>query len=299
MRTSIAPPATRRWPARRRGPASLSGTGPLRRVGVGLMWLIVLANVAGLGWMALQAFRDTRSILATPWGLPKGFSVENFVEAWTVSDFATATWNSTWVTLVSSVLTVAVAAPAAYWLSRQESRLSRGLTLFFVLGLGVPVQVILIPLFVMLNSVRLIDSLVGLNLVYIGLSMPFTVFLLTGFFRSLPAELEEAAALDGASPAGVFWRVMLPMAKGGMLTAFVLQLIGHWNETLLAVTLLHSTENYTLPVALISFVQQQTYSGADWGGLFAGLCIIVLPMLAVYVWLGRRLTEGLTLGMGK
>ncbi|MCW3815979.1 carbohydrate ABC transporter permease [Micromonospora sp. DR5-3] len=268
-------------------------------MGVGLMWLIVLANVAGLGWMALQAFRDTRSILATPWGLPKGFSVENFVEAWTVSDFATATWNSTWVTLVSSVLTVAVAAPAAYWLSRQESRLSRGLTLFFVLGLGVPVQVILIPLFVMLNSVRLIDSLVGLNLVYIGLSMPFTVFLLTGFFRSLPAELEEAAALDGASPAGVFWRVMLPMAKGGMLTAFVLQLIGHWNETLLAVTLLHSTENYTLPVALISFVQQQTYSGADWGGLFAGLCIIVLPMLAVYVWLGRRLTEGLTLGMGK
>ncbi|GAA0715321.1 carbohydrate ABC transporter permease [Dactylosporangium roseum] len=277
----------------------LHGTGPIRRLGVALMWLIVLANVAGLVWMVLQAFRDTRSILASPWELPHAASVENFVQAWTVSDFATATWNSTWVTVVSSVLTVAVAAPAAYYLSRQESRLSRGLTLFFVLGLGVPAQVILIPLFVMLNSVHLVDSLIGLNLIYIGLSMPFTVFLLTGFFRSLPMELEEAAALDGASPTGVFWRVMLPVAKGGILTAFVLQLIGHWNETLLALTFLQSTENYTLPVALISFVQQQTYSGADWGGLFAGLCIIVIPMLAVYVWLGRRLTEGLTLGMGK
>ena len=84
-----------------------------------------------------------------------------------------------------------------------------------------------------------------------------------------------------------------------LLTAFVLQVVAHWNETLLALTLIQSTEKYTLPVALISFVQQQTYSGADWGGLFAGLCIVVLPMLIIYVWLGRRLTEGLTLGMGK
>ncbi|MDN5814195.1 MAG: carbohydrate ABC transporter permease, partial [Arthrobacter sp.] len=81
--------------------------------------------------------------------------------------------------------------------------------------------------------------------------------------------------------------------------AFVLQVIAHWNETLLSLTLMQSTENYTLPVALISFIQQQTYSGADWGGLFAGLVIVVIPMLVVYLWLGRRLTEGLTLGMGK
>ncbi len=136
-------------------------------------------------------------------------------------------------------------------------------------------------------------------LVYIGVSMPFTVFLLTAFFRSLPLEMEEAAALDGTTAFGTFWRITLPLAKGGILTAFVLQVISHWNETLLALTLLQSTEKYTLPVALISFIQQQTYSGADWGGLFAGLCIVVLPMLAIYLWLGRRLTEGLTLGMGK
>lgn len=282
---------------RRRTP--LGGRGPLRTAGVAVTWLFVAANVAGLAWVVLQAFRDTRSVLASPWGLPHSLSLHNFVHAWTVSGFGRAAVNSVLVTGISSVLTVAVAAPAAYYLARQETRLSRGLTLFFVLGLGVPVQVILIPLFVILNRVYLTDSLVGLNLVYIGISMPFTVFLLTGFFRSLPRELEEAAALDGVSPAATFWRIMLPVARGGIVTALVLQVIAHWNETLLALTLLQSTDNYTLPVALISFVQQQTYSGADWGGLFAGLCIVVLPMLVVYVWLGRRLTEGLTLGMGK
>jgi multiple sugar transport system permease protein/N-acetylglucosamine transport system permease protein len=267
--------------------------------GIVLLWLFVAANVAGLVWVILQSFRDTRSILSVPFGLPESWSLENFLTAWNVSDFATATINSVVVAVVSSVLTVVLAAPAAYYLSRHESRLSRNLTLFFILGLGVPAQVIVIPLFVMLNAVRLTDSLIGLNLVYIGISMPFTVFLLTGFFRSLPAELEEAAALDGASPVATFVRVMLPVARGGILTAFVLQLISHWNETLIALTLIQSTEKYTLPLALISFVQQQTYSGADWGGLFAGLCIIILPMLIIYLWLGRKLSEGLTLGMGK
>ncbi|UNK71276.1 carbohydrate ABC transporter permease [Microbacterium sp. H1-D42] len=271
----------------------------LRTVGLILLWAFVVLNVAWMVWMVIQAFRDTRSILADPWGLPTSLDPVNFVTAWTAGDFATATLNSTATTLISSALTVVIAAPAAYYLGRVENRFTQSLTMYFVLGLGIPAQVILIPLFVMLDRIYLTDSLIGLNLVYIGVSMPFTVFLLTAFFRSLPTEIEEAAALDGASAAGTFWRITLPLAKGGILTAFVLQLIAHWNETLLALTLLQSTETYTLPVALIAFIQQQTYSGADWGGLFAGLCIVVLPMLAIYLWLGRRLTEGLTLGMGK
>lgn len=292
-------PVVSRGRRRGRGGGPLGGTGPARRIGITIIWIFVAFNVAALVWVIMQAFRDTRSILGQPWGLPTSLSPENFSTAWSVSGFAAATFNSVVVALVSSALTVAVAAPAAYILSRYDTRLTRGLTIFFVLGLGVPVQVIVIPLFVMLNAVYLTNSLIGLNIVYIGLSMPFTVFLLTGFFRSLPGELEEAAALDGASAVTTFVRVMLPIAKGGILTAFVLQLISHWNETLLALTLILSPDKYTLPVALISFVQQQTYSGADWGGLFAGLCIVILPMLAVYLWLGRKLSEGLTLGMGK
>lgn len=303
LATPPAPPAAAsRTPNIRKSrtsPALRGERSVLRGIGVVILWAVVALSVAVLVWLVLQAFRDTRSILSDPWGLPTSADPQNFVRAWTTSDFGTATLNSVITTAVSSALTVAIAAPAAYYLSRVENRLTSFLSMYFVLGLGIPVQVILIPLFVMLNTAQLTDSLIGLNLVYIGLSMPFTVFLLSAFFRSLPLEMEEAAALDGATALRTFTRITLPLAKGGILTAFVLQVVAHWNETLLALTFLQSTEKYTLPVALISFVQQQTYSGSDWGGLFAGLCLVVLPMLAVYLWLGRRLTEGLTLGMGK
>ncbi len=300
-KSPTVPPSPPRKPRKSSGvsPAMRADHNIVRSIGVFLLWVVVVVSIAMLAWIVLQAFRDTREILSSPWGLPKSVDFTNFVTAWTVSDFATATLNSVMTTAVSSIVCVAIASPAAYYLSRVESRLTNGLSLYFILGLGIPAQVILIPLFVMLDKTGLTDSLIGLNLVYVAMSMPFTVFLLTAFFRSLPLEMEEAAALDGASSVRTFVQVTLPLAKGGILTAFVLLVVAHWNETLLALTLIQSTEKYTLPVALISFVQQQTYSGADWGGLFAGLCIVILPMLVIYVWLGRRLTEGLTLGMGK
>ncbi|QIK73710.1 carbohydrate ABC transporter permease [Propioniciclava coleopterorum] len=282
---------------RRQNP--LGGDSVGRSIGVGAVWLFVVGIVALLVWVLVQSFRDTRAILQEPWGLPTSLEFGNYVTAWNDSGFAQAAWNSTWTAVVSAVLIVAVSAPAAYWLSRYETWITNSLTMYFVLGLGVPLQVVLIPLFVMLNYAGLTNNLGGLVLVYVGTSIPFTLFLLTGFFRSLPKELEEAAAIDGVSASRTFFTIMLPLAKGGILTAFVLQLIAHWNETLLAMTLLQSTRNYTLPVALIAFVQQQTYSGADWGGLFAGLVIVIFPMLVVYLWLGRNLSEGLTLGMGK
>lgn len=296
--TTLPPPPTRR---RRRGqsPAQRGERNPSRVVLFIVMWVIVAISVAALLWMVLQSLRDTRSLLAQPFGMPTELHVENWSNAWTAGQFGRAAWNSVWTTAVSSLLTVAVAAPAAYYLGRVDSRLSRLLANYFVLGLGIPAQVILIPLFVLLSTVYLTDSLIGLNLVYIGVSMPFTTFLLISFFRSLPVELEESAALDGASPMRTMLTIVMPLARGGITTAFILQVIAHWNETLLALTLLSSTDKYTLPVALIAFIQQQTYSGADWGGLFAGICIVVLPMVLVYVIAGRKLSEGLTVGMGK
>lgn len=290
-------------PSRRRrsrgSPASRAERNPLRLVLVGLLWLAVAIGIALLLWIIVQSVRDTRSILAEPFGIPTSIEVGNWSRAWTVGDFGRAAWNSAWVTLVSSALTVVVAAPAAYYLGRVDTPATRFLSNYFVLGLGIPAQVIMIPLFVMLSRLYLTNSLIGLNLVYIGISMPFTVFLLISFFRTLPVELEEAAAIDGTSPLGTMLRIIMPLAKGGIMTAFILQVISHWNETLMAMTLLSSTDKYTLPVALIGFVQQQTYSGADWGGLFAGICIVVLPMLIMFLFVSRRLTEGLTVGMGK
>lgn len=193
---AVAPPSKRPRRPRRRAAISRDRS-VFRGIGLVLLWLFVALNIGWMVWMVIQAFRDTRSILSDPWGMPSSLDFSNFVTAWTVGDFATATLNSVVTTTVSSVITVAIAAPAAYYLSRVDNRLTRSLTMYFVLGLGIPAQVILIPLFVMLNEVYLTDSLIGLNIVYVGVSMPFTVFLLTAFFRSLPLEMEEAAALDG------------------------------------------------------------------------------------------------------
>lgn len=299
--TAIAPP--RPTPLRTsRGddsPAMRGERSALRAVGVTLVWVFVALGLLMLLWVVLQSLRDTRSILGAPFGLPSAIEWENYARAWSQGNFGRAAINSTVTTLVSSALTVVVAAPAAYYFARVETPLTRGLTMFFIIGLGIPVQVILIPLFVMLNHFYLTDSLIGLNIVYVATSLPFTVFLLIAFFRSLPEEVEEAAAIDGAGPVTSMLRITLPLAKGGILTAFILQVIAHWNETLLAMALLQSSEKYTLPVALISFIQQQTYSGADWGAQFAGICLIVLPMLGLYMWIGTRLTQGLTVGMGK
>lgn len=280
-------------------PASRGDTSVLRTLGIVLVWIAVALGVLMLIWMVAQSIRSTRDILSDPFGIPTGFAWENYATAWTRGNFGIAALNSTLTTVVASTLTVAIAAPAAYFLARVDTPLTRGLTLYFIIGLGIPAQVILIPLFVMLAQANLTDSLLGLNVVYIGTSLPFTVFLLVAFFRSIPEEVEEAAAIDGAGPVKSLILITLPLAKGGILTAFILQVISNWNETLLAMALLQSAEKYTLPVALISYIQQQTYAGANYAAQFAGICLIVLPMLGLYLWVGTRLTQGLTVGMGK
>ena len=129
--------------------------------------------------------------------------------------------------------------------------------------------------------------------------MPFAVFFLTGFFGALPREIEEAASLDGASPFRTFWTVMLPLARSGIVTLVILNVIAHWSETTFALVFMQTTINETLPLALLKFLQRLQYTGADWGQLFAGVVIVLLPILIIYVWLGRRIIEGLTLGAGK
>lgn len=305
--TSAPAPQARK---RRGSPAQIGDRSAIRNVMIGILWIVVALSILGLAWMVLQSFRSTRELLTEPWGFPvapSDWHFENWKVALTEGNFGITTWNSIWVTFVSSVLTVVVAAPAAYYMGRVDNRLTRFLSSYFVLGLGIPAQVILIPLFQIFNTIQLqtdgriqlLDSLIGLNLVYIGVSMPFTTFLLISFFRSIPYELEESAAIDGATPLQTMFKIVMPLARGGLMTAFILQVISHWNETLLALTMLSSPEKKTLPVALIDFVVGRQQGQSDWGGAFAGLCLVVMPMVIVYVIAGRKLSEGLTVGMGK
>lgn len=272
---------------------------PLRAFGLALVWLLVAFNIGVLAWMLVAALREHTAIFRQPWGLDTFGEFGNFVRAWVDSNFGQAALNTLLVVAGASVVVVLVCAPAAYVLSKTRTRLAGATAVFFAVGIGIPVQVIVIPLYVLMQELGLINNLFGLFLLYVALSVPFTVFLLTGFFGSLPDEIEEAAAIDGAGSVRTFAQIVLPLARNGLLTALMLNVIGLWNETFIALVFIQKTEYNTLSLSLLGFLQTQQYAGLDYGTLFAGVSILVLPMVAVYVWLGRRIIEGLTVGAVK
>jgi N-acetylglucosamine transport system permease protein len=268
------------------------------------VWAWITFNVALLGWLVLASFKPSKEVFDLK--LPSRVDVSNYDGAWTVSELGVGFINSVLIVAIASVLVVALSAPAAYMLTRARLRTAGPLTTFFAVGMGIPLQAVIIPIFVMTTSISRFandtfgwwDDRISLLIVYVAMSLPFTVFLLTGFFRSLPEDLEEAAALDGATGLRTFVRIMLPLAQPGLITALVLNVVSLWNETLVALILITDNEQYTLPQALLGLYQTMQYT-SNWGGLFAGVVIVVVPILAVYLWLGRRIIEGLTVGAGK
>lgn len=298
-----APGKPRRTPPRRPRPAPGSRRlSPLRLLGSAIVWLFTAGNLLVLYWLITASFKTPVEIFTKPFALPYqwfhvGKPFRNFVYAWNNAGFGDAVLSTVVLVGLATVATVAISAPCAYALTRLGVRGSGVLTNGVAIGMGVPFQTVIIPLFVAFSEIRL-DNQYGLFVLYVALSIPFTVFLLTGFFRSLPDEIEEAAALDGASPVRVFVSVVLPLARGGVITALTLNAIGLWNETLLAIVFLKDQAHFTLSRALFTFYGAASYQ-SEYGGLIAGVAIVVLPMLLLYVVLARRIITGLTLGAGK
>jgi raffinose/stachyose/melibiose transport system permease protein len=300
----VEPPPPRRKAPRRPKPApGTKRISPMRVIGLIVVWAFTLFNLLVLYWLVMAAFKTPLEIFREPLQLPatlfeRGTPFRNFVYAWDTAEFGTAFVNTVGLVAICSVVIVLVSAPAAYALSRLGVKGSGPLTGFIAIGMGIPFQTVIIPMFIAMAKFDLTNNLFGLALLYVALSLPFTVFLLTGFFRSLPDELEEAAAIDGASPTRTFWSIMLPLARGGLITALILNAIGLWNETLLAIVFLQENANFTLARALFTFYNAASYQ-SEYGGLLAGVAIIVLPMLVLYILLARRIITGLTLGAGK
>ncbi len=270
-----------------------------RKLASAAVWLVIAFNLAVFIWLFVNSLRSHAEIFDDPWGLPRVLHTENWLNAWITSGFGAAIGNSVLVCVTAAVGIVVISAPAGYILAKTNRRLSEVALMYIAVGVGVPTQVIVIPLFTVVQTLGLLNSLFGLIVVYIALNLPFTVFLLAGFFRSMPDELEEAAALDGAGMVRLFAQIVAPMARSGMTTALILNLVWLWAEVFLALILIQSTDKQTLPLALLNFMAQQQYGGNDYGQLLAGIGIILLPVLAAYIWLGRRIIEGMTVGAGK
>ncbi len=288
--------ADREAPSRHRRRKRMGVGGVLGRIAV---WALVAFNLFAITWVILTAFKPHREIFEAPFGLPKAPTFDNFATAWFQGDFGAAFLNTLVLTVVCGVVVLVLACPAAYMIARRTGFASSTLYMTFVAGIGVPLQVIIIPLYLIMQNMGLLNNRFGLGLAMVVVALPFSILLLTGFFSSLPNELREAAAIDGIGPVKTFVLIMLPLAKGGIITLATLNLISMWNETFLALVLIASRDKQVLSVALLNFINSQQYSGADYGAIFAGVVILIVPMILIYSWLGRRIVEGMTMGAGK
>jgi ABC-type glycerol-3-phosphate transport system permease component len=248
-----------------------------------------------IGWIAMSSFKTNRQLFQEPLRLPAQLRFENYHTAWSAVDMSRYLLNSVVVVSVSVFLILAVSAPAAYALSRVKFRGSNTLTTFFTAGMGIPYPLLFIPLFALMRSLDLVHTLSGLSIVFVSLSLPFTIYILTGFFITLPSELEDAAAIDGCSDYQVFWRVMLPLASPGLLTAAIFNFIGLWNEYQLALVFANTEDTRTLSLGLYALRNALQYTG-DWASLFAGIVIIMIPTVVIYAILSERMISGVTVG---
>lgn len=257
-----------------------------------------LFTVFVLVWVSLSSLKTNLQVFKEAWKLPTELHFENFVKAWSVMRFSNYFLNSTLVVLISVVLILMVSAPASYILSRIKFKGNNIISMIFTAGMGIPFPLLFIPLFVIMAGLKLIDNLAGLTIIYVSLSIPFTVYILTGFFSSLPTELEEAAIMDGCKDYEVFLKIMLPLASPGLITAAIFNFIGLWNEYQLALVFINSDQNRTISLGLYSLSNSMQYTG-DWVGLFAGIVIIMVPTIILYIFLSEKMIAGITMGASK
>lgn len=295
---------TRTLPARSSAPTAAAPRRPRKSAGerIGpvavrlLLWGYAVVALAPLIIMVMNSFRPSQALFTDPLGLPMSPTFENYIQAWSEASFSTYFMNSAIVTVSAVALGTAVAAMAAYPLGRYAFRGNNIVMAYFLAGLMLPIRFNVVPIFYVLASMGMIDSRLGLILVYAASGIPFSVFILSTFFRQLPADMEEAARIDGSGEFRIFGRIMLPLVRPALATVALFQFVQLWNDLLFPLVLLRSTSKYTLPVGLTSFFGQ--YS-TDYSLLFAGLVITTIPLVVVFLFATRQIISGLTAGMGK
>ncbi|WP_168119870.1 carbohydrate ABC transporter permease [Paenibacillus sp. HB172176] len=261
-----------------------------------LVLLLSLVYIYPLYMLLVFSFKKNENMFSSAFGLDGGFHLSNYVEAWTRSNFEVALLNSGVISITSVLVMIMFGAMASYPLARRIGRLSSFLSLFFVAGLIVPMQLNLIPLFQMMIGLNLNHSKLGVILLYITFGLPLTIFLFTGFMRSLPRELEEAGQIDGSSPTGIFFRILLPLLKPVASSVFILQFLHIWNDFFLPVVFLNTDKLRTVQVAVYSFAGR--YSN-DWSHMFPMIVICVAPVMLLYIFLQRFIISGIMSGAVK
>ncbi|MEU7898243.1 carbohydrate ABC transporter permease [Nonomuraea sp. NPDC049152] len=297
-------PAVRQRTARPlRAPRASLRLGRLAHLAL-ILWAILV--IVPMLWTFLASFKDTAEIFGPAWTLPARLRLDNWARAVDQAHIGTYLVNTVIVVLLSTAGTMVLGSMAAYVLARYPFRGSGAIYLLLVSGMAFPVYLALTPLFFVVKntgSIPVIGPFIGLDthgglvLVYIAYSLPFTVFFLTAFFKTLPTSVAEAAFMDGASHSRIFFRVMLPMARPALTGITIFNVLGQWNQYQLPLVLLsgNARDKWVLTQGIADISTATGYS-ADWGALFAALSMSILPMLAVYIVFQRHIQAGMTEG---
>lgn len=256
-----------------------------------VLWAVMV--IYPLLWTIQSSLKNNIGIFTNPWAMPDRMHWENYKNAWTAANISTYFFNTLIVVGGTTLLLLLLSSTTAFVLSKIRFHGRGLLENIYVACTGIPMVLVLVPLFFLCNSLHMTDSLWGLILVYPVLYLPFSIFLLMGFFKGVPNSLIEAAMLDGASEYDIFFRVMLPLVKSGLLIVTIVNVMNYWNEYTFALTFLSNEKNFTLSIG-INYLSSAMQYRTDFGALFAGLVISMLPVLALYAVFNKQLQEGMS-----
>jgi len=268
------------------------------QLNIGLIIMIIgymILVLVPLMWIVTTSLKTNMEFTSSPWGFPAEPQWINYFNAWVDVNFKTYALNSVYITIASVGLIVLIGAPTAYILTRLKIRWRRVLLFLFIAGLYIPIAMVLPTEFLTLKTLNLYNTQIGLILLYVVFSLPYSILVLNGFYKTLPKEIEEAAEIDGCSRNKMFWEIIFPMSRNGIATIMILNLIWIWNDYIFALTFLSDKGKMTLPVGLIGLMQSFKLR-ADWVTLFAGLCFVMIPSIILFLIFNKNMTRGLTAG---
>lgn len=258
--------------------------------------LLVIVYLAPLLWCVLVALKDNTELINSPFAFPKNPQFKNFAEAWKKAYLGVALRNSFIACGIALVMTLFLGSMAAFSIGRMKWKLSKLTQTYFMIGMMIPIHCVLIPLFVQFSRIKLVNSLPSIILPYIVFGLPITIYILTGFFRSMPNELFESASIDGCSIYKTFFSIALPLSKTGLFVTGLMTFVGNWNELLLSMVFISDKMKKTIPVTLSYFVGPYK---TNYVQMFAAILISIIPTIVVYCCFSNKIVAGLTEGAVK
>ncbi|ARO15470.1 binding-protein-dependent transporters inner membrane component [Ketogulonicigenium robustum] len=266
----------------------------------GLIQIVLIANsvvmLAPIAIMVMSAFKGNMQIFQDPFGIPNFTDLTNFAMVVERSNFLRYLWNSIFVTGVSMALILSLGTMAAYAIARYDFKGSAFVLLFFMAGLMLPLKLAIIPLFILFRDLGILNTHWSLVAIYVAMGLPSTVFIMTGFIRTLPRELEDAARMDGASEALIMWKIMIPLCRPAMVIAGIYNVVPIWNDFFFPLVFIQNDALKTLPQGMTTFMGE--YS-TNYGALFAGLTLAAAPITILYILLSKQFINGMTSGAVK